>query len=204
MNKELKIYDVEIDELENMIVDMVSIVEHPAIQKNFLAFSKMPKQKLAFSTDDKMQLYGVAMIPDTPIYRKVDQEEFYVKFSPETIENIVHVFMRKGLTNNLNIEHSDASAKSYIFQSILVDNEKGFKAPLGLGNVKDGSWVIGVQVNDKELWQDIKAGKRNGFSVEGLFKTFETKEIVQKVDVDPELNKLFDQFSNWATYLENN
>lgn len=58
MKKDLPVYQIEIDELENMIVDMVSIVEHPAIEKNFIAFSsenKTPKKEsnYKFSNDEK-------------------------------------------------------------------------------------------------------------------------------------------------------
>src|SRR5690606_23893722 len=139
MTKEIPVYQIVIDEVENMIVDVVSIVEHPAIERNFIAFSKDSdsKQKTGkykFSNDEKMQLLGIAMIPNEPIYRKEDDEEFYVVFSKEEIENIVKVFMKKGLTRSMNVEHkANQNANSFIFQSFIVDDK--IKAPEILGDV---------------------------------------------------------------------
>lgn len=216
MKKDLPIYSIHINELENMIVDVVSIVAHPAIEKNFLAFSddsKIEKTsvKYQFSNDEKMQLLGVALVPDKPIYRKMDGEEFYVVFTKEEIENIVHVFMKKGLTKSLNVEHSNKDANSYIFQSFIVDEK--IQAPLLLGDVPVGSWIIGVQVEDVDLWKDIKAGKRNGFSIEGLFQMLLTDKVIkegeelveisieQEEPTDEEIQKLYSQLSNYFKYL---
>jgi len=169
MKRNLPIYNIEISEKEEMFVDMVSIVESPAMEANFLSFSKN-KPKLAFSDNEKKELLGVALTPDKPIYRNIDGEEFYVVFSKETIREIVQVLFKKGLSASMNIEHSDVDANSYIFQSFIVDKSQGISAPTKLGDVVDGSWVIGVKVDDEQLWRDIKSGKKNGFSVEGLFK----------------------------------
>ncbi|WP_099369871.1 XkdF-like putative serine protease domain-containing protein [Sphingobacterium sp. 1.A.5] len=221
MNKNLPIYDLDINEAENKIVDMISLVASPATGANWFAFSEQVEtKKLAFS-EDKKQLYGIAMIPDLPIYRKVGNQELYVKATKEKIEKIVHTFMRKGLTTKLNVDHKAIDANSYVFQNIIVDNEKGFKAPAQLGDVVDGSWVIAVQVCDDQLWQDIKDGKKNGFSVEGLFELFETNyqvvdnphnevadvvisiETVEEDTTDEELNEIFSLVENYYKYLYN-
>lgn len=217
MKKDIPIYQIQIDELENMIVDMVSIVDAPAIQKSFIAFSdesKTPKNvsNYKFSNDEKMQLLGVAMIPDLPIYRYDEdtKEEFYVEFSKVEIEKIVQVFMKNGLTKKMNIEHTSKSANSYIFQSFIVDDK--IQAPEMLGDVLLGSWIIGVQVEDAELWKDIKAGKRNGFSVEGLFKLLETNKVIKedykvnidlsdKTDYKKECENQFKILENYLKYL---
>ncbi|WP_313235748.1 XkdF-like putative serine protease domain-containing protein [Sphingobacterium multivorum] len=211
MKKDIPIYQIQIDELENMIVDVVSIVEHPAIQRDFLAFNDEVKNeketaKYKFSNEDEMQLLGVAMIPDEPIYRydKVSGEEFYVEFSKEEIEKIVKVFMKKGLTKSMNIEHkANENANSFIFQSFITSDK--IPAPAILGDVPNGSWVIGVQVENIDLWNDIKAGKRNGFSIEGLFKLLETNKTIKEnhsdVNNDEELETLFNQLSNYLKYF---
>lgn len=217
MKKDLPVYQIQIDELENMIVDMVSIVAHPAIAKNFISFSsenKTPKNvsNYKFSNDEKMQLLGVVMILDQPIYRydEVTKEEFYVEFTKAEIEKIVQVFMKNGLTKKMNIEHTSKSANSYIFQSFIVDDK--IQAPEMLGDVPLGSWIIGVQVEDTELWADIKAGKRNGFSVEGLFKLLETSKVIKedykvkidlsdKTDYKVECEMQFKILENYVKYL---
>lgn len=212
MKKELPVYTIHIDELENRIVNMVSIVQHPAIEKSFLAFSDDSKNEKTsanykFSNDEKMQLLGVALIPNTPIYRKQDGEEFYVEFTENEIETIVKVFMKKGLTNNMNVEHTKKNANSFIFQSFITDDK--IKTPELLGDVPVGSWIIGVQVEDVDLWQDIKAGKKNGFSIEGLFNLLLTDKVIKQNFSKTELEKhdnedlesLFKTYTNYLKYL---
>ena len=50
----------------------------------------------------------------------------------------------------------------------LLEN---FVAPtdLRIGDrvVKAGTWVIGVRVNDDQVWDDVKTGKLTGFSIGG-------------------------------------
>lgn len=218
MKKDIPVYQIVIDEVENMIVDCVSIVEHPAIERNFLAFNNQEKNtvktaKYKFSDEDKMQLLGVAMVPDEPIYRRDDVDgEYYVEFSKDEIETIVKVFMKKGLTKSMNVEHkANQNANSFIFQSFIVDDK--IKAPEILGDVPVGSWIIGVQVEDKDLWKEIKDGKRNGFSIEGLFKLLETNKTIKEDDIkinidgwmddisDDELESIFNTYSNYLKYI---
>lgn len=205
--KELPIYEAKINPEADMIVDMVSIVKSPAVttynkelfgEGNFLAFNK--KEKLQFTNDEEMTLFGIAMMADEPIYRKDDSGyEYYVKFSKDTISEIVQTFFKKSLNHNLNVEHQKIDAKSYIYQSIITDEKKGIKAPEQFGEVPDGSWLIGVKVNDPQLWSDIKAGKRNGFSVEGLFDLFDRDVWIEhefnneiEINIDGWMDEHFD------------
>lgn len=186
MIKKLDVYNISIDEAENIIMNCVSIVERPAIERSFLAFNKQSQtvKNIAFSGDEKMQLLGVALIPNMPIYRKdEDGYEYYVQFSVEEIEKMVKVFMKNGLTKSMNIEHDPTKkADSFIFQSFITSDK--IQAPELLGDVPTGSWVIGVQVQSAELWQNIKEGKVNGFSIEGLFNLLLSEEKVQEVEID--------------------
>lgn len=186
MKKELDIYNISIDEAENIIMDCVSIVERPAIERSFLAFNKQSQsiKNIAFSGDEKMQLLGLALVPDLPIYRKdEDGYEYYVQFSVEEIEKMVKVFMKNGLTKSMNIEHDpNKKADSFIFQSFITSDK--IKAPAELGEVPNGSWIIGVQVQSTDLWQKIKTGEVNGFSIEGLFNLLLSEEKVQEVEID--------------------
>ncbi len=163
----LPVYELKIDEENDSFVEAIALVEKPAIESNFLAFSAEQKN-LTFSLDDeKMELLGAVMIPNMNIYRqREDGFEYNVFFSPDTIRKISQVFFKKGFQSNMNLDHSNASADSYVFQSLIVDKEKGIN-PLDLA---DGSWVIGVKVNNEAVWKDIKEGKRKGFSVEGVFE----------------------------------
>lgn len=182
MNKNLPQYELKIDEFSDAMVEAIALVSSPAIESTFLAFSAVEPKGYKFSLDEeKMELLGAAMIPNMNIYRRDDNGfEYEVFFSQDTIRKISQLFLKRGFQSNLNIEHQDTSADSYIFQSMLVDKEKGI-TPLGL---PDGSWVIGVKVQNKDLWSEIKAGKKKGFSVEGIFElvksSFKSEEYEQE------------------------
>lgn len=184
MIKGLPIYNIFVDEEQELEVDKVSIVNSPAVESFFLKFKEdsINNSKLSLSADDKKELMGVALIPDMPIYRNVDGEEFYVVFNKETIKNIAMNLFKKGYNTKMNVEHTDEDADSFIYQSYIVDRELGLNPPVGLEDTPDGSWVIGVKVNSEELWKDIKSGNRNGFSVEGFFG-------LEKVDSQLKLSK---------------
>lgn len=175
----LPLYEIFIDETKESFVDAVALVDEPAIESNFIAFSKS-QENLTFSLEDeKKELIGAAMIPDMQIFRKTSGNQGYnVYFSKDTIRQIAQVFFKKGFQTNINLSHSDIAANSFIFQSYIVDEKMGFSSPKGL-NLPDGSWVVGMKVTDDKVWQEIKSGKLKGFSVEGLFQMMEA-EIEQK------------------------
>lgn len=123
--------------------------------------------------EDKMELFGPAMLADVPIYRN-DQQlgQYYVQFDKKTIYTIAQKFFEKGFYQNFNLMH-DPSQKTpgvFVFQSYIVDREEGRGAPKGFEDAKDGSWFIGVKVNNPEVWAKIKSGEIKGFSVEGVFE----------------------------------
>jgi hypothetical protein len=190
MRKKFPCYELHIDELNEAIVQAIALVESPAIESHFLAFSTEQKN-LTFSLDEeRRELIGAAMIPDQKIYR-IDEEgyEYEVFFSKETIRKISQIFFKKGFQSNLNIEHKDLPADSFIFQSYIVDEGKGMLSPKGL-NLPDGSWVVGVKVNNNDIWKDIKSGKRKGFSVEGVFGFIKHDFKVAKSDEDEVLEMI--------------
>ena len=91
----MKLYELLIDdELETMGVEAISIVENPAIGVDFVALNEdtTPVQ-LAEVSSDKRLLMGAALIPDKPIYRNQDGEEFYIYFSQDTVRklSLIHI-----------------------------------------------------------------------------------------------------------------
>jgi hypothetical protein len=131
--------------------------------------------KLAFATEevgDKMILVGAAMIPDMEILRRDEetQEIYYVKFSAETIALIQEKFMKETRNHDTNLEHAENDASSYVFESWIVEDEATDKANsvYNLG-VPKGTWMVKMKVNDPKVWAEVKAGKYQGFSIEGNF-----------------------------------
>lgn len=202
LNKNLPIYSIVVDDELDLEVDMVSIVKSPAIERNFLKFTDQ-KRMVFLSDDDKMELLGAALIPDHPIYRMENGKEFYVVFTKETIKTIAQNLFKKGYNQKMNVEHTSVDAKSYIYQSFIIDKETGVGAPEGLTDLPEGSWVIGVKVEDKDLWAEIKSGERNGFSVEGLFGLDMIDKPVEDFgDEDEDSGEWEDEFASFLEELE--
>jgi hypothetical protein len=194
MKKNLPTYELKINLDEDSIVSGIALVESPAIESNFLAFSSDITYEQFATNDERMELLGAALIPDLPIYRKNPAgEEYQVFFSKETVREIAQQYFKYGFQKNLNIGHTSIPAQSYIFQSYIVDSKKGLEAPKGV-SAPDGSWIIGVKVDDKTTWNKIKAGQLKGFSIEGVFQMLDTKLSNEK-DEDAELIQLLNQFN---------
>ena len=142
--------------------------------------------KLAFATEedgDKRVLVGAAMIPDMEILRRDEetQEIYYVKFSEETIALIQEKFMKETRNHDTNLEHAENDASSYVFESWIVEDEATDKANsvYNLG-VPKGTWMVKMKVNDPKVWADVKAGKYQGFSIEGNFIDKADLEQIEK------------------------
>jgi hypothetical protein len=172
MDKKIPTYQLIIDDelSSDLQVDYVALVDSPAIEKNFLAFGK----ELKFAVDaEKQELFGAAMLANVPIYRRDNQlGEYNVVFDKETIYCIAQKFFEKGFQQNFNLMH-DSNQKCegvFVFQSYIVDSEQGRPAPRGFEDAQDGSWFLGVKVNNPEVWAKVKAGEVKGFSVEGVFE----------------------------------
>jgi hypothetical protein len=58
--------------------------------------------------------------------------------------------------------------KSEMIESFIVTDEK--RQAMGLPDSVPTGWWVGFQVQDPQVWADVKAGKRTGFSIHGTGK----------------------------------
>lgn len=126
----------------------------------------------AIQNEDKHIISGPLMLADELIYRNNSKfGEHYVKFSAETIKDIAIKFAKKGYQQNVNLMHSsDMKLDGFImFESFIVDKERGILPMQGFEDAKDGSWFGSFYVENPKAWELIKQGKVKGFSVEGFF-----------------------------------
>jgi len=166
----MNIVELLLDE-ENEVtgIEAVSIVESPAIESNFLALSNQ-EIKLAKVDEEKQILMGAALIPNKPIYRTNNEEEFYVYFSADTVRKASELFFKNGNQNNATLEHKLAVNDLTVVESWIVENKEKDKSALYDLEVPVGTWMISMKVNNSEIWNDfVKTGKVKGFSIEGYF-----------------------------------
>lgn len=147
-------------------IDIISLVDCPAIEKDFVKFSKDVEVK--FSVDDEKRIvFGAALIPDKPIYRRNDDgKEFYVKFSKDAIERIAIKFFEDHNSTNVNLQHEYDVDGCVYFESFIKDSKRGL-VPANFEDCPEGTWFLGCKINNPEVWRLVKEGVLRGFSVEG-------------------------------------
>jgi len=162
---ELPVYLMTIDEVDEG-VSYVALVESPAIERPFQAFSK---ERMKFAeTGEKRVLTGPLMLADTPIMRRdKTRGEYYVIFQKETIRKMVQKYFKQGNQHNVNAEHSAELDGVYMFESYLIDRERGINPPTGFEDVADGSWFGSFKVENDAVWE--ARDQFTGFSIEGYF-----------------------------------
>jgi len=121
---------------------------------------------------------GPLMIADLPIYRRENDEEYYVTFSAAEIKKIVQRFFKKGYQSKVNVEHSTPVDGVFMFESYIIDREKGIMPPKGYEEISNGSWFGSFKVENEKIWEEVKAGTFKGFSVEGLFRYEKTNRVI--------------------------
>lgn len=166
----MNIVELLLDE-ENEVtgIEAVSIVESPAIESDFIALNSQ-EIKLAKVDEEKQILMGAALIPNKPIYRTNNEEEFYVYFSADTVRKASELFFKNGNQNNATLEHKLAVNDLTVVESWIVENKEKDKSALYDLDVPVGTWMISMKVNNSEIWNDfVKTGKVKGFSIEGYF-----------------------------------
>ena len=136
---------------------------------------KMSKQR--FATDDEQRtVIGPAMIADQKIFRKdVKGNPYYVYFSSETIKMIAEKYMRNKYTDNNDLMHDGKAVRDvYVVESWIKETEEDKSTAYGYESIPVGSWFIRMKVaktpTGDKVWEKIKGGFLNGFSVSGYFE----------------------------------
>ena len=168
----MKIIELILDEDQEMNgVDAISIVENPAIQSQFVAL-KDQEVRLAEVSKDKRILLGAILIPNKPILRKGDDEDYYIYFSNETVEKASQMYLKQGNQSNTSLEHQYSLKGLTLVESWIVQDPVHDKSRL-YDNTKEvpvGTWMGAIRVDSDDVWKDyVKEGVVKGFSIEGYF-----------------------------------
>lgn len=170
MNKNLKVIELTIDELdETSGISLISIVDRPAIESNFIKLSEEPELVMLKSDQQKQYVTGPVLIPEKQIYRRNKDQEYFIKFSADTIEKIRNKFFKTGQLKLSNLDHSqNDQIEAYLIESWIVENpEKDKASALGFTDVQKGALYCTYYFPDSKVWTEVS--QRNGFSLEGFF-----------------------------------
>lgn len=168
MYKNVPIYEAIVFD-DGLGMEKISLVDDPAMESDFQFFAnEEDKFKFSVQNEDQHIIFGVIIRADHPVLR-LSQEGFpyYITFSRKTIETIVQKYFREGRQNNFNLMHTPGTDVDSVemLQAFIKDKERGID-PKGFEDIEDGSLFGEFKVTDEALWQDIKAGKFKGFSME--------------------------------------
>ena len=182
----MKIVELVLDENEESGIEAISIVESPAIESDFVAL-KSDEIKLAEVDKEKKILMGALLIPNKPIYRKTEGDEYYIYFSRDTVLKASQRYLTNGYQNNSTLEHSSNLQGLTLVESWIVEDEVQDKSRKYNMSVPVGTWMGAVKVNNEEVWNDyVKTGKVKGFSIEGFFADKIEASKLSLEDIDEE------------------
>jgi hypothetical protein len=190
--EEVKVIEYTIDDSGYLGVHAMSLVENPAIEVDFVALSKTRKvQQAAVEEGERKMVYGAVMLPEQLIYR-VDAvgREYYCKYSKETINKIAQEYLKRNMHHNSNLEHEIPIAGCTVVESWITEGQFDKSQNFGF-NFPEGTWCIGMKIDNDEVWQSIKQGDVKGFSLEGFFTEISDEYMTQQ-----EIEKIMKELEN--------
>lgn len=159
-------------------LDIISFVSAPAIEKDFMHFNKEVKEFKFKSTDEEKRIVtGACMIPNQEILRlDAEGKPYFVFFTEDTVAKAQEVFAKYGKTKATNFEHEDSTLEgATVIESWIVKDSKNDKSNALGFDVPINTWMVSYKVDNDELWEKVKNGEVNGFSIEGVF----SKNIIE-------------------------
>jgi hypothetical protein len=175
-------------------IEAISVVEHPAIEENFVALSK--EYKFEQVSNEKRLLVGPLLIPDKKIYRRDGNKEYYVFFSKDTIRKASELYLMRGYQNNATYEHKDSVDGLTLVESWIIDSKQNDKSNHFSMDLPEGTWMGAIKVNNDVLWEDyVKTGQVKGFSIEGYFvdklvQEEQEEDLSAEIEIGLELLKI--------------
>jgi len=166
--KKIKVIEYGIDDAGLLGVFAISVVEQPAIGVDFVALSEQHSVK--FKEDFRGLLYGALLIPDQLIYRRDDktEEEYYVKYSKDTIRAIAYNYLKQNMTNNATVEHAKVVEGVSLVETWIIEGENDKSKNFGF-DLPEGTWFGCMKVENDEVKKQIQNKEVLGFSIEGNF-----------------------------------
>ena len=137
-------------------VNAISVVNSPAIEKDFLKFSKEDQEKVSANaiklmSEEKRIVVGPVLIPDMEIYRNNENEgEHYIKFAQDTVRKASELYLSRGYQGNVTEEHSKMVGDVTLTESWIVEGSIDKASHLGF-KVPNGTWMGTMKVNNDDI-----------------------------------------------------
>ena len=177
MENKLPIYYATINEdlsgleLKEQGIQNIALVDSPAMLTEFLAFSEQKPYEFKMALQEEQRIITAPVIvADLPIYRKVENKEFYVVYKKETNMQILQKYMLDGNQRKVKLTHdtTDLSKGVFVFEVFISDASRGIKQPEAF-DLPDGTIFCSMKINNDDIWKRVKSGEVKGVSLEGFF-----------------------------------
>jgi hypothetical protein len=176
------------DDNQELAIDAISLVSAPAIEQDFVYFGKEKSNlTLAKVDEEKRMLISPALIPNKNIirYDANTDSEYYVWFSKETVRKASELYLKHNNHHKATYEHQERVSGVLTVESWIIEDPKMDKANLYGFQLKKGTWMVKMKIDNEELWQDIKSKKIKGLSIEGFFTNkFEAMQKRKPTDLE--------------------
>jgi len=201
MDKDLPLYDITLEDFEQGMYK-ISLVDKPAIEENFIYFSEVQKIEM-FSNDERQEVVGPIMIPNKQILRFSPTEGYYyVRFTEDTIKNIMYNYSKKGLFNAFGINHNYDTDDVVMLEVWMKESDNDKSKDYGY-DLPNGTVFVKAKIESNELFNAIKEGEINGFSIEIEANIKPTnKEEMSEFSFAKELGKLEAQFETMTNKFQ--
>ena len=158
-----------------------------------------------FASDEKKELVGPIMIPNKEILRYDEKVGYYyVRFTEETIKEIMYKYSKEGLFNAFGINHSYDTDEVVMLEVWMKEGEYDKSMNYGF-DLPNGTVFVKAKVESDELFTSIKDGEINGFSIEikaDIKQIYKEEEEMNEFSFGKELGKLEAQFESNANKYE--
>lgn len=192
MEEYLPIYEALIND-DGDGIEKISLCAYPATETNFLAFSDdRKKQRYSIVDEEKRHIISPIMRANFKIYRNDDGYEYYVIYSPETLQKMAIKMLSDGTQNNFNVEHkSNTNIDGIYLIQLFIKNTRAGIAPFGFDNIEEGSLFGEYYIEDDDTWEQVKNGTFKGISLEGVFslkkmneEEYQAKKVIEEMEYE--------------------
>ena len=187
------IYKAKIKTKENGL-QILSMVETPAIEINYVKMEEEINHiKMEVLDEEKNIVIAPALVPDMLIPRVHKGIKYYISFDKETIEQSLIKMSAEQKDQNVDVNHSEKLINGAIVMEKFITHPNRVTQVKNFENLPIGTLFFTAKVIDEKLMSDIKAGKINGWSIDGFYDL----EIEEDVELtEDEIKILNDSVTN--------
>ena len=142
-------------------------VSYAATAKRNKLLTLDPETTLSVKKADRMKqvVYGVVLEPNV-----LDSQQDFMR--PQEIEKTAHGYLGKVAKGKASVTKLQHRAQAFFKSKPSLVPVESFIAPCdfsydGVEQVKKGTWVLALHVEDPAVWDDVLKGKYTGFSIGG-------------------------------------